>query len=56
MSIPWQPDPVRQRLAGHTIEDVLALPDDAPRMELVDGVMLVAPSPTIAHQNVSARL
>ncbi|GGM25493.1 hypothetical protein GCM10011608_07940 [Micromonospora sonchi] len=26
----WGPDPVRQRLANHTIEDVLALPDDAP--------------------------
>ena len=47
----WGPDPVRQRLANHTIEDVLALPDDAPRVELRDGVLVVVPSPTIGHQN-----
>jgi Uma2 family endonuclease len=46
----WFPDPVRQRLAAFTIEDVLAAPDDAPRVELVDGVMLVVPSPSIGHQ------
>jgi Uma2 family endonuclease len=49
----WTPDPVRQRLADHTIEDVLALPDDAPRVELRDGVMIVAPSPTIDHQDIA---
>ncbi|WFE50382.1 Uma2 family endonuclease [Micromonospora sp. WMMD1155] len=48
----WTPDPVRQRLANHTIEDVLALPDDAPRVELRDGVLVVVPSPTFAHQNI----
>ena len=26
------PDPVRQRLASYRIEDMLALPDDAPRL------------------------
>ena len=50
---PWQPDPVRQRLAGYTVDDVLALPDDAPRVELVDGVMLVVPSPIEDHQDIS---
>ncbi|MGC9665791.1 Uma2 family endonuclease [Planosporangium sp. 12N6] len=49
---PWSPDPVRQRLADFTIEDVLAVPDDAPRVELVDGVMRAVPSPTIAHQSI----
>lgn len=53
---PWQPNPVRQRLANHTIEDVLNLPPDAPRVELLDGVMLVVPSPTLNHQNVCSRL
>jgi len=48
----WSPDPIRQRLASYTIEDVLALPDDAPRVELLDGVMLVTPSPTAGHQQI----
>ncbi|MFF5174285.1 Uma2 family endonuclease [Micromonospora sp. NPDC000089] len=48
----WSPDPVRQRLANHTIEDVLALPDDAPRVELRDGVLVVVPSPTFGHQTI----
>lgn len=33
------PDLRRQRLANYTVEDVLTLPDDAPRVELRDGVM-----------------
>lgn len=49
----WTPDTVRQRLANYTIEDVLALPDDAPRVELRDGVMIVVPSPTKGHQNTA---
>src|ERR1041384_4534523 len=48
----WSPDPIRQRLAVYTLEDVLYLPDDAPRVELRDGVMIVVPSPTIGHQNI----
>ncbi|MBM2622231.1 Uma2 family endonuclease [Actinoplanes sp. LDG1-06] len=48
----WSPDPLRQRLADHTVEDVLALPDDAPRVELSDGVMIVVPSPTYDHQDI----
>lgn len=50
---PWQPDPVRQKLADHTVEDVLNLPADAPRVELVDGRMLPLPSPRADHQEVS---
>jgi Uma2 family endonuclease len=52
----WTPDPVRQRLANHTIEDVLALPDAAPRVELRDGVMVVVPSPTLGHQDIGTLL
>lgn len=33
-----------------TREDVLALPDDGNRYELVDGVLLVSPSPRALHQ------
>ncbi|MBU2662982.1 Uma2 family endonuclease [Actinoplanes bogorensis] len=52
----WSPDPIRQRLAVHTLEDVLALPDDAPRVELRDGVMIVVPSPTYDHQDIAGLL
>jgi Uma2 family endonuclease len=48
----WSPDPVRQREASYTIADVLELPDDAPRVELLDGVMVVVPSPTLDHQDI----
>ncbi|MBF9129236.1 Uma2 family endonuclease [Plantactinospora sp. S1510] len=50
---PWSPDPLRQRLANYTIEDVLAFPDDAPRVELRDGVIIVVPSPTFGHQTIA---
>lgn len=52
----WSPDPVRQRQANYTIDDVLALPDDAPRVELRDGVIIVVPSPTLGHQSIGSRL
>jgi hypothetical protein len=29
----WSPDPVRQRLAAHTLEDVLKLPERRDRLE-----------------------
>jgi Uma2 family endonuclease len=48
----WAPDPIRQRLADHTVEDVLDLPGDAPRVELHDGAMIVTPSPTLGHQTI----
>lgn len=53
---PWSPDPLRQRLANYTIEDVLILPDDAPRVELRDGVIILVPSPSFGHQKISHRL
>jgi Uma2 family endonuclease len=48
----WLPDPARQRLADHTLEDVLSLPDDAPRVEVRRGVLVPVPRPTIDHQRV----
>ncbi|WBB54122.1 Uma2 family endonuclease [Verrucosispora sp. WMMD573] len=51
---PWCPDPMRQQRADYTLEDLLALPDDAPRVELVDGVIHVTPSPTLGHQDISS--
>jgi Uma2 family endonuclease len=52
----WSPDPIRQRLANYILEDVLLLPDDAPRVELRDGVMIVVPSPTYDHQDIAGLL
>jgi Uma2 family endonuclease len=52
----WSPDPIRQRSADYMIEDVFNLPDDAPRVELRDGVMIVVPSPTLGHQKIGNRL
>ncbi|MFE2615552.1 Uma2 family endonuclease [Micromonospora chalcea] len=53
---PWCPDPMRQQRADYTLEDLLTLPDDAPRVELVDGVFQVTPSPTLGHQDISLLL
>jgi Uma2 family endonuclease len=52
----WTPDPVKQKRAGYTVEDVLLLPEDAPRVELTDGVLAVVPSPTGGHQKINWRL
>lgn len=52
----WTPDPIRLRLANYTIEDVLTLPDDAPRVELRDGEINVVPSPSFGHQKIGHRL
>nr|WP_221375503.1 Uma2 family endonuclease [Actinoplanes polyasparticus] len=52
----WVPDPVKQRAAGYTIEDILRLPDDVPRVELTDGVLSVVPSHSGAHQKINGRL
>jgi Uma2 family endonuclease len=41
---------------GWTTTDLEALPDDGQRYEIVDGVLLVSPSPAIPHQRVSMRL
>jgi Uma2 family endonuclease len=52
----WSPDPMKQRLAGYTVEDVLKLPGYAPLMELTDGVLTVVPSPTGGHQMINSLL
>ena len=52
----WTPDPLKQRLAGYTVEDVFSLPDGAPRVEISDGVLSVVPSPTGGHQKINWRL
>ena len=52
----WAPDTAKQKRAGYTVEDVLSLPDDAPRVEISDGVLHVVPSPTGGHQKINWRL
>jgi Uma2 family endonuclease len=49
----WQPDPMRQMSAAYTAADLADIPDDAPRFELVDGVLRVSPTPTADHQDIS---
>ena len=39
-----------------TVEEVLALPDDGNRYELIDGELLVTPSPSLPHQYVAGEL
>ncbi|MFI6822195.1 Uma2 family endonuclease [Micromonospora sp. NPDC050187] len=41
---------------GWTTDDLDALPDDGRRRELLDGVLLVSPSPTRLHQTIAMRL
>jgi Uma2 family endonuclease len=38
------------------LEDLLTLPPDASRVELLDGVILMTPSPTLGHQGISLLL
>jgi Uma2 family endonuclease len=52
----WTPDPVRQQMRTHTVEDVLKLPEDAPRVELSDGVLSVVPPPDGGHQKINCKL
>jgi Uma2 family endonuclease len=39
-----------------TTDDLDALPDDGRRLELIDGVPFVSPSPTTGHQRLAGRL
>jgi Uma2 family endonuclease len=39
-----------------TVEDLEAMPDDGNRYELIDGVLVVSPSPGIPHQWAVANL
>lgn len=41
---------------GWTTDDLDALPEDGHRRELLDGVLLVSPSPTRVHQTIAMRL
>jgi len=41
---------------GWTVDDLEALPEDGVRRELLDGVLLVSPSPTDIHQIIAGRL
>jgi Uma2 family endonuclease len=41
---------------GWTYRDLVALPDDQLRHELIDGEHIVTPSPTTAHQTISLNL
>jgi Uma2 family endonuclease len=43
-------------LQGWTVRDLDRLPDDGQRYELLDGVVVVAPSPTWLHQRVASDL
>jgi Uma2 family endonuclease len=41
---------------GYTTDDLDALPEDGHRRELLDGVLLMSPSPTRLHQSIVGRL
>ncbi|HEX5199044.1 Uma2 family endonuclease [Paractinoplanes rhizophilus] len=41
---------------GWTVDDLDALPEDGVRRELLDGVLLVSPTPTDVHQIIAMRL
>lgn len=41
---------------GWTTDDLDAMPDDGIRRELLDGVLLVSPSPTNTHQKIAGLL
>ncbi|GAB1689239.1 Uma2 family endonuclease [Krasilnikovia sp. M28-CT-15] len=47
---------VRPPSGGWTTDDLETLPEDGLRRELLDGVLLVSPTPTTAHQVIAARL
>jgi Uma2 family endonuclease len=40
----------------YTVDDLAAWPDDGNRYELLDGVLLVTPSPALPHQVVATRI
>jgi Uma2 family endonuclease len=43
-------------IGGWTVADVLALPDDGKRYEVVDGELLVTPAPSVPHQRAITEL
>jgi len=54
--VAWSPDPMKQMRAAYTVEELFDLPDEAPRVELTDGVLTETPSPSIGHQKINSRL
>lgn len=40
----------------YTVDDIAAWPEDGHRYELLDGVLLVTPSPALPHQVVATRI
>ena len=42
--------PSRVEGKHYTYEDILELPDDGKRYEIIDGQLYVSPSPTTKHQ------
>jgi Uma2 family endonuclease len=40
----------------YTVDDLEHFPDDGNRYELLDGVLLVTPAPSLAHQAIATRL
>nr|MDT0664330.1 Uma2 family endonuclease [Micromonospora sp. DSM 115978] len=54
MAIRYEDIPVRDD--GFTVDDLDEMPDDGRRYELVDGVLLVSPSPRWEHQSGASRL
>lgn len=49
-------DPVRNRRVVLTYEDYLSLPNDRNRYEILEGELIVTPSPSLRHQEVSRNL
>ncbi|MCC6317381.1 MAG: Uma2 family endonuclease [Gemmatimonadaceae bacterium] len=43
-------------LGFHTVDDVLAIPSDGQRYELVYGRLLVSPAPTLQHERIVRKL
>ncbi|WP_255527967.1 Uma2 family endonuclease [Plantactinospora alkalitolerans] len=41
---------------GWTTDDLDVMSDDGQRRELLDGALIMAPSPTAAHQTIAGRL
>lgn len=41
---------------GWTTDDLDALPEDGHRRELIDGILIMSPSPTAPHQKIAGRL
>lgn len=39
-----------------TVDDLASMPDDGHRYELIDGTLIVSPSPSLRHQRVHSRL